>query len=286
MAASGPAAAAASIGADASQRLAATLDRIGGALWGLYIADAMSMPSHWYYGGQGQIARDYGRIDGYKKPVMDLPGSIMNKSNTGGGGRGSASGDIIGRVINHGKKDYWNPRKNCHYHCTLEAGENTLEAQLVRLVCRCIGECEGDFVADELRRQYIEFMTTPGSHNDCYASTCHRMFFANLQRGLPPEECPDNDGHNVDTIDGLAMTVPVILAGWQLPLPQVQQRAAECAGVTRSSSVLGGYAGNFASVLRAILEGQPVKEAMSTYAGRGLESVVRGARSRPDPVVA
>ena len=55
------------------------------------------------------------------------------------------------------------------------------------------------------RAQYVEFMTTPGSHNDAYASTCHRMFFHNLvHKKLPPEQCPDNDQHNVDTIDGLA----------------------------------------------------------------------------------
>ncbi len=31
----------------------------------------------------------------------------MNLSNTGGGGRGSDKGDIIGDVILHGKKKYW-----------------------------------------------------------------------------------------------------------------------------------------------------------------------------------
>ena len=40
----------------------------------------------------------------------------------------------------------------------------------------------------------MQFMQTPGSHNDTYASTCHRMFFANLVNGKPPEQCADNDG--------------------------------------------------------------------------------------------
>jgi hypothetical protein len=31
----------------------------------------------------------------------------MNLSSTGGGGRGSDKGDIIGDVILHGKKKYW-----------------------------------------------------------------------------------------------------------------------------------------------------------------------------------
>lgn len=74
-------------------------DRLRGALWGSLIGDALAAPSHWYYGGEGQVRRDYGgRITGYVKPVEHLAGSIMNKSSTGGGGRGNDSGSIIGDV--------------------------------------------------------------------------------------------------------------------------------------------------------------------------------------------
>ena len=52
----------------------------------------------------------------------------MNVSDTGSGGRGSYEGDIIGSVINHGKKHYWARGKSFHYHVGLKAGENTLEA--------------------------------------------------------------------------------------------------------------------------------------------------------------
>ena len=31
------------------------------------------------------------------------------------------------------------------------------------------------------------------------------MFFQKWKRGVPLERCPDNDGHNVDTIDGLVL---------------------------------------------------------------------------------
>merc|ERR1719476_23591 len=135
-----------------TSRAGTPLDRISGALWGLYIADALASPTHWYYGGAGQVNRDYGKIAGYVKPKMQLPGSIMNLSSTGGGGRGSDSGDIIGKVINHGKKEYWTARGSYHYHCTLAAGENTLEAQLCRLVVRNISENGGDFAPDCIRK--------------------------------------------------------------------------------------------------------------------------------------
>lgn len=261
-------------------------DRIGGALWGLFIADALAMPSHWYYGGSGQVARDYqGPLKTYAKPVTQLPGSIMNLSNTGGGGRGSDSGSIVGDVINHGKKQYWTRTGSYHYHCTLAKGENTLEAQLVRVLCRSIVEI-GTFDEGDFLKRYIDFMTTPGTHNDCYVGTCHRMFFANLVRGLPPEKCADNDGHNVDVIDGLILPVPVLLATMSMPLTEATSAAVKCASVTRESSVVADYTNRWATLLRDVVQGAPVEEALQTNAGRGLESVVRSARSRADPVVA
>jgi len=54
-------------------------------------------------------------------------------------------------------------------------------------------------------------MQTPGSHNDVYAATGHRMFFKNLVEGKDPKQCPDNDHHNVDTIDAVTVAVPVII---------------------------------------------------------------------------
>lgn len=96
-------------------------DRKKAALFGLYVGDATAMPVHWMY-NLAQLQRDYGRITGYVKPKDHFEGSIMNLSNTGGGGRGSDVGDIIGNVINHGKKKYWGRGGNYHYHLGLDAG--------------------------------------------------------------------------------------------------------------------------------------------------------------------
>lgn len=80
----------------------------------------------------------------------------MNKSDTGSGGRGSYNGDIIGTVINHGKKHYWARDKSIHYHVGLKAGENTLEAQLTRLITRSmLGSDNKEFSPDLFREQYI-----------------------------------------------------------------------------------------------------------------------------------
>ena len=176
-------------------------DRVAGALWGMHIADALAMPTHWFYGGERQVKQIHGgSITGYTKPPMDYPGSIMNLSNTGGAGRGGFDGDIVGTVIVHGKKQYWDRGRSCHYHCTLQTGENTLECDVARECYNSITANRGTFSPSALQDLYVKFMTTPGTHNDCYVGTCHRMFFHNRARGIPSAECPDNDNHNVHAL--------------------------------------------------------------------------------------
>ncbi|KAL7503974.1 hypothetical protein ACHAXN_001691 [Cyclotella atomus] len=242
--------------------------RIRGALWGIFSGDALASPTHWYYGGFPQIQRDYGRngITGYTKPAMNLSGSILNKSDPNGGGRlkflsRENNVSIIGDVINHGKLMYWDPKQSIHYHATLQAGENTLEVQLVRVLMKSIVANSGCFDEDHFRQAYIDFMTTEGSHNDTYASTCHRMFFANMIfNKREPKDCPDNDGHNVDTIDGLVLPTVTALAetARQFTLSRgsnidgdartaIELAAAKTAAVTRSSDLLRNVSGVWAN---------------------------------------
>lgn len=258
-------------------------DRVAGALWGLHIADAMSMPTHWYYGGAMQVRNDYGTITDYVKPPMLLHGSIMALSNTGGAGRGGFDGDIIGTVIAHGKKGYWSRSPSHHYHCTLDKGENTLDADLVRVCYKTIAENKGEFDPEALRRNYVKFMTTPGGYNDCYVSTAHRMFFKNRERGMPLDQCPDNDAHNVDATCGLTMTVPVALATTKLPKHEAFQLVADCVHVTRRSSACSQYGGIVAEMLRGLIGGKSLATVIEEVAGENFGAKV--AR-QSDPVVA
>lgn len=262
--------------------------RLRGALWGLFAGDALASPTHWYYGGPRQIQSDYGPrgITTYAQPVAHLAGSIMNKSNTNGGGRGSyrkINGiSIVGDVINHGKRGYWDPSKSIHYHATLAAGENTLEVQLVRVLMKSIAANGGAFHADHFRQAYVDFMTTPGSHNDAYASTCHRMFFANLTfKELPPEDCPDNDRHNVDTIDGLILpTVTALAYAARGEVEDAAEQAGRTAAVTRSSPVLEMYSATWSDVVDASLHsaGASGMDGALQKAARGF-----GLRQLPSP---
>lgn len=80
--------------------------RIASSLLLTFAGDALASPAHWYY-NLNQLKADHGVIQGYVKPKKHMQGSIMNLSSTSGGGRGRDDGDIIGGVINHGKKIYW-----------------------------------------------------------------------------------------------------------------------------------------------------------------------------------
>ncbi|CAJ1349687.1 unnamed protein product, partial [Effrenium voratum] len=76
--------------------LADPAERAAGALWGLFVGDALAMPVHWYYGGSQQIRQDFGGLlSGYERSVHPFPDSIMQLSNTGGGGRGGDEGDVV-----------------------------------------------------------------------------------------------------------------------------------------------------------------------------------------------
>ena len=92
-------------GGAAAGAAALDVDRVRAALWGMHIGDALAMPVHWYY-NLDQLKRDFGSITKYEAPKEKLPGSIMSLSSTGGGGRGSDAGTIVGDVILHGKRKY------------------------------------------------------------------------------------------------------------------------------------------------------------------------------------
>merc|ERR1711907_652786 len=227
----------------ACETQAAVADRIMGALFGMLIGDALAMPTHWFYGGERQVAATYsGRLQGYVAPTTHLQGSIMSKSNTGGGGRGGFNGDVIGSVIFHGMKP----------------GENTLEGVLARRVINITGR-SGGFDRQTILEDYINFMTTPHTHNDTYCGTCHRMFFANYAAGLPAEQCPDNDRHNVDTADSIVTTIPVALTDSEDDT--ASQHVKDMVSLTRDSPSSQQHAALFASTLRSVVRGMPVKEA-------------------------
>ena len=93
--------------------------------------------------------------------------------------------NVVGRLILHDKAHVWQ-RKHAHYHHGLVAGENTLNAHLLRVLLRKVGDQHGYFSGEWLLA-YATFMTTKGSHNDSYADSSHVQFFGKMTTGLPLE---------------------------------------------------------------------------------------------------
>ena len=263
-------------------------NKVAGALLGFYIGDALAMPVHWYY-DLNQLRKDFGSITKYEAPKPQFPGSIMNLSNTGGGGRGSDKGEVVGSIILHGKKHFWQRGGNFHYHHGMSAGENTLDALITRILTQSMLS-KRTLDVDDFRSRYITFMTTPDSHNDIYAGTAHRMFFKNLVAGIDPKDCPDNDGHNVDTIDALMAVPPVVLATMKSS-PEERNRAIKSAiQTTRKSESVLRFAYVYSDMLISLIEGLTMQEA-AQKAGKALgidvaEMVRRSPRDGSDPMVA
>ena len=183
--------------------------RLRGALWGMFVGDALAMPVHWYY-DVAALQRDFGTLRDFRAPHEYHPNSIMSLANTGAAGRGSQKGEVVGSVILHGKKHLWG-QPNRHYHYGLRSGDNTLNLLCVRVLLRTMNTT-GRYDSGDFLHEYIAFMTTPDSHNDTYAESYHRDFFANYARGVSPDHCAGAESHDTASIGGLVALPPVIVA--------------------------------------------------------------------------
>jgi ADP-ribosyl-[dinitrogen reductase] hydrolase len=227
-------------------------DRLRGMLWGMFVGDALAMPAHWYY-DVAALQRDFGTIRDYQEPPDHHPNSFLSQASTGASGRGSQSGDVVGDIILHGKKHLWShPRR--HYHFGLRAGDNTLNLLCARVLLRGM-IAAGRYDSDGFLRAYIAFMTTPDSHNDTYAESYHRDFFANYARGVAPDQCAGAEGHDTASIGGLVSLPPVIATAVRERDPATVERSLLAhLRLTHRSAKLERHALALGSLLTQLLQ--------------------------------
>ncbi len=152
----------ASSGSSRLQQPELTADRIAGALWGIFIGDALAMPAHWYYDVEA-LQEDYGTITGYVAPrvnhatnyimadhwkqnkhrVRELVGKVIHKGNGPYGPTGLRTADIV--------RNWEIP--NRHYHAGMAAGENTFNAHTARVLIRSIIHANGQYDRDGFIRK-------------------------------------------------------------------------------------------------------------------------------------
>lgn len=176
------------------------------AFTGALIADAVSMPVHWYY-DQAALDRDYPRLadpvargrdaSPYLAPRHPHTGSILWRSQWT---PPSPAFDIL-----RDQARYWG-RRDVHYHQFLEPGDNTLNARLA-IELYGLAKRDRDYDPERWLDRYVERMLAPDWNRDTYVEEYHRHFFTNLGAGRKPINCGVRDVH----IGGLA-AVPALVA--------------------------------------------------------------------------
>lgn len=259
-------------------------DRIYGALFGSFIGDALAMPAHWYYDLE-QLQNDFGKILDYEAPRPTFLGAKMQMEDILRNGHGD-NGSVVGDVILHGKTKYWCGQY--HYHHGMAAGENTLEAQIARLVIRVLTETKYDNIdsfTDTYRNAYIKYLTTPNSHNDTYATSSHRMFFKNWDNGVDPKSCPSSHAHS-DAMETLVILPAVILAAHACN-ENVYTAVTRAIAVTRKSNSIQQWAHLFTDMFMSALRGVSIREiSINTASKLGINISERVKNMPGDPMTA
>jgi len=193
--------------------------RIENALWGLFIGDALAMPVHCYYDRQLLFKDFKGGIQDYQAPKPLHPESFFVGTHY--------FPDVLSAKslrrpydITHGNTTYYEtsyrtdtslPTERYHYHHGLKAGENTLGAQLVRLLLRSIIRFKA-YHPEAFINDYILYLTTPEQNRDPYLESYIRGWFENYSDGTAPLSCaPSQHEHwGISSMGGLIR--PLVLA--------------------------------------------------------------------------
>ena len=266
--------------------------RANAALRALFIGDALAMPVHWFYNPLDIDRAFPSGLTSFAAAPRFHPSSIMPLHSTSQGGRGAQNGtgstkQIIGEVILKGRREYWG-QANQHYHCGMQAGENTLNAHCARVLMRNLVECKHHYDSARWLEDYIAFMTAnPPQHPDTYAESYHRGFFANLESGKPPAQCAAVT-HDTPSIGGLVGIAPLVFS--QLlqgsSLEQVQSLAQKHLSLTHPDDSLARVCASYVTLLHALLFREPTADvaALIQDCGKraGLDLAALAAKGRGD----
>ena len=208
------------------------------------------MPVHWYY-NRSALYDDYGWVADYLAPKNPHPDSILCRSSY-------VATNPKGEIL-HDQSHYWGrDGTHYHYHQFLKPGENTLNLKLCSLLIQSLNECSG-YDADDYLCRYIAFMTTPGNHRDTYIEECHRNFFSNYARDIPPRQCGATEKH----IGGLVGIIPIVVFYNKDP-GKARSAALEHLALTHPGDKMAGAGNLIIHLLLEVLAGRPLHETIRT----------------------
>ena len=248
------------------------IKRIQASLYSIFIGDALSMPVHWFYRVSDifQTFPPHG-ITRMEAAPAQHPSSIMSLHSTKAGGRRKSAastrqleGEIVGDVILKGKRSLWGGNRN-HYHHEMQAGDNTLNACCARLMLRHLADNSGYEKAKWLD-DYIAFMTADSpQHPDTYAESYHRGFFANLQKGLPTDQCGAVT-HDTPSMGALVTVGPLALAMLSKhSLKRAQEICCEHVQLTHPDTGLMQVVCQYVSLINQLLQHDDSQPLADTF---------------------
>lgn len=273
--------------------MAADIDRlkrrITNALWGLFIGDSLSMPVHWYY-NRRNIEREFdGGITGYESPRHPHPESFMvgmeykpdvrradelhrpydilqNHSRFYSTSYSELAIDRTEREGEHGNA-VAALEERYHYHHGLSAGDNTLGAQLVRVLLRSIVERE-TYDPEHFITRFVEHLTTPGSNRDPYLEIYIRRWFEAYSRGADPYAAAEHQRRSWSIGSHGGMIRPLVLS---LLLPEDAAMATGLAlehqNLTHRSESVAAAVATLIPFLNKLIHGSEKRKLLRELAG-------------------
>lgn len=265
--------------------------RIEGALWGMFIADALSMPVHWYY-SRKNIARDFeGGVRGYEAPKHPHPESFMvgmgYHPDTQMARRLGRPYDILGAHarfyetsyssldIDRGERETEHgnavpaQQDRYHYHHGLRQGDLTLASQLVRVLLRTV-TTGGAYDEKAFLDAFVEFMTTPDqdARRDPYTEIYLRRWFENYAAGTDPVLCAERQRRVWSIGSHGGMVRPLVLALlYSTEGYLATGMAIEHQNLTHRSENVAAALATTVPLLLALLDGADPGEAFESAAG-------------------
>ncbi len=186
--------------------------RLKNALWGIFISDALSMPTHWYYKREYIKEGFEGGITGYNDAPHPHPESFMVGGsylpNIQKAKELNRPYDILHQHLRFYNTNYHqatiklsvhagehanampNLEERYHYHHGLKKGDNTLGANLMRVLMRSIIKTKG-YHQEDFINEFVAYMTTPELNKDPYSEVYVRAWFNNFTNGVPPHACAE-----------------------------------------------------------------------------------------------
>ncbi|MDJ0784122.1 MAG: ADP-ribosylglycohydrolase family protein [Desulfosarcinaceae bacterium] len=264
-------------------------ERIVNALWGLFIGDALAMPVHWYY-NPDNILKDYpGGVSSYAAAKHPHPESFMvgmgYHPDVATAKRLGRPYDILHEHVRFYQTSYSDlaiersererehgnltpaEDERYHYHHGLAAGENTLGAQLVRVLMRCVA-AEGRYDPDAFVAAFVDFLATPGRHRDPYTEIYIRRWFEAYSQGLPAHACAEQQRRSWSIGSHGGLIRPLVISLLASDAYQGLGLAVEHQMLTHRSENVVNAAGVLVPLLHALVAGQSPRETTVTFARR------------------